>query len=224
MTGGSSSRSGGSDPRLESSWADHPDAVLRTLGTSVEQGLSAAKARRRLRRYGPNRLLQTKRRSGWRILWDQFESLIVGLLVVAAAVTFAFDEVVEGFAIVCVIFLNAGIGFLTERRAVRSMEGLRELGHRETTVRRVGSVVSVPASLLVPADIVVLDAGDILTADVRLISASRLQADAVRTARARAGHSSWPCTTGLAGFRGWSEARHREKPAGHRAVERMPSR
>jgi Ca2+-transporting ATPase len=151
--------------------------VLRTLGASAAEGLSASEAHRRLRHYGPNRLVETRRRGAWRMLWDQFASLIVGLLAVAAAVAFAFDEVVEGFAIVGVILLNAGIGFVTERRAVRSMEALRELGHAETNVRRGGSVLAVPASQLVPGDVVVLDAGDILTADVRLVTASRLQAD-----------------------------------------------
>lgn len=150
---------------------------MRALGSSVERGLSVQEARRRLQRYGPNRLQQARRRSGWRILWDQFASLIVGLLVAAAVVAFAFDEMVEGFTIVAVIFINAGIGFLTERRALRSMEALRELGRTETTVRRDGAVSSLPASVLVPGDVVVLDAGDILTADVRLLSASRLQAD-----------------------------------------------
>jgi Ca2+-transporting ATPase len=118
-----------------------------------------------------------RRRSGWRILWDQFASLIVALLAAAALVAFAFREVVEGLAIGAVVFINAAIGFVTERRAVRSMEALRELGHRETTVRREGSVRALPASLLVPGDIVVLEAGDVLTADLRLLSASRLQAD-----------------------------------------------
>jgi Ca2+-transporting ATPase len=151
--------------------------VLETLGTSTERGLPNDEARRRLRLYGPNRLRQAPRRSGWRILWEQFASLIVALLVAAAAVAFAFDETLEGFAIVGVILINAGIGFVTERRAVRSMEALRELGRRESTVRRSGSVLSLPASLLVPGDIVIVDAGDVLTADVRLVSGSRLQVD-----------------------------------------------
>jgi Ca2+-transporting ATPase len=111
------------------------------------------------------------------MLWDQFASLIVALLVAASAVAFAFGEVVEGVAIAAVIFLNAGIGFVTERRAVRSMEALRELGHTTATVRRDGSVLTLSASAIVPGDIVVLEAGDVLTADVRLLSASRLQAD-----------------------------------------------
>jgi Ca2+-transporting ATPase len=130
-----------------------------------------------LRRYGPNRLRRIERRSSWRILWEQFASLIVALLVVAAAVAFAFDETIEGLAIVAVIFINAAIGFATERRAVRSMEALRELGSTQATMRRGGATLSLPASELVPGDLVVLDAGDMLTADVRLLSGSRLEVD-----------------------------------------------
>jgi Ca2+-transporting ATPase len=159
---------------LTSPWADSADTILRALHTTVELGLAPAEASRRLRHYGPNRLRQARRRSSWRILWDQFASLIVALLVAASAVAFAFDEIVEGFAIAAVMLINSAIGFVTERRAVRSMEALRELGHTEAVVRRGGSVLPLPASFLVPGDIVILDAGDILTADVRLVSASRV--------------------------------------------------
>ena len=145
------------------------------LGSSVERGLSSAEAQRRLRSFGPNRLRVLRRKSGWVILRDQFASLIVALLVAAATVAFLFDEVLEGFGIVAVVLLNAGIGFVTEHRAVRSMEALRVLGHTAATVRRDSSVRTLPAERLVPGDIVVLDAGDMLTADARLIAGSRLQ-------------------------------------------------
>ena len=158
-------------------WAETTEAVLQSLDTTIERGLSEAETRRRLGRYGPNELRRIPRRSTWRILYDQFASLIVGLLAAAAAVAFAFDERLEGFAIVGVIFINAAIGFVTERRAVRSMEALRELGRTEATVRRGGGVHRIPAGELVPGDVVVLDAGDVLNADVRVISGSRLQAD-----------------------------------------------
>jgi len=151
--------------------------VLDALGVSPETGLTSHEARLRLRLHGPNELRRTSRRSGWRILWDQLANLIVVLLVAAAVTAFAFDEAVEGFAIVAVIFLNAAIGFTTERRAVRSMEAIRELGRTVANARRDGAVRSLPAPELVPGDVVVLDAGDVLTADVRLIQSSRLQAD-----------------------------------------------
>ena len=177
MTEGAAQSPDHATSRLATPWAETAAAVVELLEVSPERGISEDEARRRLHRYGPNRLRQTERRSSWRILWDQFAGLIVGLLSTAAVVAFAFGETVEGFAIIAVIFINATIGFVTERRAVRSMEALRELGHTEATVRRGGSVRRLAAERLVPGDIVVLDAGDVLTADLRLVAASRLQAD-----------------------------------------------
>nr|NIM26999.1 HAD-IC family P-type ATPase [Gammaproteobacteria bacterium]NIM75008.1 HAD-IC family P-type ATPase [Gammaproteobacteria bacterium]NIN38479.1 HAD-IC family P-type ATPase [Gammaproteobacteria bacterium]NIO23859.1 HAD-IC family P-type ATPase [Gammaproteobacteria bacterium]NIO64501.1 HAD-IC family P-type ATPase [Gammaproteobacteria bacterium] len=177
MSPGAETPSGGADQRIATPWASDPETILSTLGTSVERGLSPHEARLRLRRFGPNRLQQIRHRSIWHILFDQFTSLIVALLAAAAAAAFAFNEIMEGFAIIGVIFLNALIGFVTEARAVRSMEALRELGRMDAAVRRGGSVQILPASELVPGDVVILDSGDILSADVRLIAASRLQAD-----------------------------------------------
>jgi len=158
-------------------WAEQASGIPEAYSVSLEHGLSNREAHRRLRRHGPNRLRQAPRRSGWSILWDQLASLIVVLLVVAAAVAFVFDETIEGFAIISVIFINAAIGFVTERRAVRSMEALRQLGRTTTTVRREDAVLSLPAEQLVPGDVVVLDAGDVLTADARLVTGSRVQVD-----------------------------------------------
>jgi Ca2+-transporting ATPase len=172
-----SSGDGDASPQRTHPWADSPEAVLRALTTTPERGLSDREAAERLRRHGPNRLRRSQRRGVGRMLWDQFATPVVALLVAAAVVALAVGEVVEGVAIFAVVFINAGIGFVTERRAVRSMEALRELGHRAANVRREGSVRSVSAELLVPGDIVVLDAGDVLSADVRLLAASRLQAD-----------------------------------------------
>jgi Ca2+-transporting ATPase len=164
-------------PLPEAPWAEPPERVLRALGTEPATGLSEREARQRLARYGPNRLRRVEHRRLWRILLDQFTSLIVALLASAAAAAFFFGEQLEGAAIVAVIFLNATIGFVTESRAVRSMEALRELGRTFATIRRDGRQRSIAANELVPGDLVVLDAGDVLSADVRLVSGSRLQAD-----------------------------------------------
>lgn len=165
------------EPAPPRPWSLPPEDVLATLEVDPTQGLPGDEAARRLAAHGPNRLVATATKSAWRILWDQFASLIVLLLAVAAAVAWVFDETVEAAAIVAVLFINAAIGFLTEQRAVRSVEALRELGHRRTNVRRDGEVRAVPAEQLVLGDIVVLDAGDMLTADLRITRASRLQAD-----------------------------------------------
>ncbi len=162
---------------LERAWSRDVADVLRELDVDPARGLSDAEVARRLALHGPNRMRETARRSGWRILWDQFASWIVLLLAVAAAVGFAFGELVEGGAILVVIVVNALIGFVTESRAVRSVEALRELGQRSTTVRRGGAARVVPAEELVPGDVVVVDAGDVSTADLRVITGSRLRAD-----------------------------------------------
>ena len=169
-----------STPKLDTAtqpWAESGEATVLRLDSSPTQGLSEREARDRLQKFGPNRLREVRARSVWRILDDQFKSLIVVLLIVAAGAAFAFEEFIEGVAIGAVILINAGIGFFTERHAMRSMEALRRLGHTRSTVLRDGSPRSITADLLVPGDIVLLDAGDVLSADLRILSASRLQAD-----------------------------------------------
>ncbi len=154
-----------------------PDDVLAAVGVALDRGLSHADVTARRRRFGPNRLRSVARRSAWRILTDQFASLIVLLLACAAALAFAFGSWHEGLAISAVLVLNGAIGFVTELRAVRSMEALRKLGSVKARVRRDGAVREVAAEELVPGDIVVLEGGDVVTADLRALQASRLQAD-----------------------------------------------
>lgn len=108
---------------------------------------------------------------------DQFRSVVVLLLAAAAGLSLAFGAAVEGAAIVAVLLVNAVIGFVTELRAVRSMEALRRLGDVQTRVRRGGRSRVVPASGLVPGDVVLVEGGDVVTADVRLVKASRLRAN-----------------------------------------------
>jgi Ca2+-transporting ATPase len=158
-------------------WATPTNDVLAALGVDPRRGLTEEEARARQAEFGPNLLRQARRRGAGRMLADQFASLLVGLLLFAAGVAFAFGQAIEGLAIAAVIVLNAGIGFVTERRAVRSMEALRELGRVAATVRRAGRVRHVRAEELVPGDVVVIEGGDVLTADLRLVEASKLQAD-----------------------------------------------
>ncbi|MEX1368404.1 MAG: cation-transporting P-type ATPase [Nannocystaceae bacterium] len=157
-------------------WAETVDATLEALQVTQARGLSAAEVRRRLSRDGPNALRRMQTRSWPSILVAQLRSLIVGLLAVGAGLSLAFGQGVEAVAILVVIGLNTVIGFVTELRAVRSMEGLRTLGQRVTAVRRDGVVARTPAQDLVAGDVVVLEAGDVVTADLRLLEASRLQA------------------------------------------------
>ena len=162
---------------MASPWARDARHVLGDLGVSREHGLDDAQVRRLRELHGPNQLLQKRKAAVWKLILAQFKSLIVVLLAASAAVSFAFGDVVEGLAIGAVIFLNATIGFLTEWRAVRSMEALRELSRVRAKVRRNGKARNISAEELVPGDIVLFEGGDIVAADLRLIESSKLQAN-----------------------------------------------
>ena len=158
-------------------WAQNAQQVLEELGVSRDNGLNDAEINLRRGQHGPNQLRQIRKTTVWKLVYAQFKSLIVALLAAAAAVSFVFGDVVEGFAIGSVILINAAIGFVTEWRAVRSMEALRELSRVSVKVRRDGQAQNISAEDLVPGDIVLLEAGDIVAADLRLLEASKLQAN-----------------------------------------------
>ncbi|MCC0030552.1 MAG: cation-transporting P-type ATPase [Brucellaceae bacterium] len=153
------------------------DSVLAALSVDPQAGLSADEAARRLARHGPNTLRQRKRASAFTVLLSQFNSPVVYLLMAAAALAIALGEIVEFVAIAIVLVINAAIGFFTELQAVRSMEALRELATRTAVVRRGGRTASLSAETLVPGDIVLLDAGDVIAADMRIVSAANLAVD-----------------------------------------------
>lgn len=154
-----------------------PAGVLRRLQVDSARGLTGEEVQRRQRRFGPNLLKESRDKSVFSILYDQIKSLIVVLLTTAAALSFAFGQWTEGFAVTIVIVINTIIGFVTEVRAVRSMEALRRLSIVTAKVRRDGAIREIPSQQLVPGDIVLLDAGDIVSADLRLMTASGLRCD-----------------------------------------------
>ena len=158
-------------------WKQPWQDVIQNWEVDPEEGLSSEEAKKRLNQYGPNRLEETERRSALSIFIEQFKNIIVLLLSGAAALSFAFGEFVEGVSILAVIVLNALLGFFTELRAVRSMEALRELGRMKTKVRREKSIHNISAEKVVPGDILIIESGDVITADARLLEANRLQVD-----------------------------------------------
>lgn len=161
----------------DSPWSLPFGEVAQSLQVDPNVGLSRRGLERRRRRFGRNRLRESKRVSIWRIVLNQFKGFIIPLLVVASGLSFAFGEGLEGTAIVVVIIINTLIGFVTELRAVRSMEALQKLGSVEAKVIRGGKLRKVDAQDLVPGDIVMLEAGDLVTADLRLAESYNLQAN-----------------------------------------------
>jgi Ca2+-transporting ATPase len=162
---------------LAAAYAEAAQDVLASLGVERLAGLGEDEVARRRTQYGFNILRIRAPVTALRILTNQFRSSVVVLLSAAAAVALISGHIEETVAIVVVLAVNTVIGFVTEIRAARSMEALRRLGAVTTRVRRDAVVRLIDARALVPGDIVLLEGGDIVTADLRLIETSNLSVD-----------------------------------------------
>jgi Ca2+-transporting ATPase len=152
-------------------------AVTKSFEVDPAAGLSSAEVEQRRMRYGANALRATHSRAAWRILLDQFKSLVIALLAVAAAVAWLTGDEVEAVAILVVLGLNALIGFATEWQAGRALNALRLSSHATARVRRDQSEAMIDTEELVPGDVVILNAGDRVPADLRLLEAASLRAE-----------------------------------------------
>ena len=151
------------------------DQVLTQLQSDAGSGLSNSQASERLEQYGPNELIDTGSRSPLLILWEQFANSMILLLVVAAGVSVMLDEVRDAIAIVCIIVLNAILGFVQDYRAEKSLAALKKLSVPLVRVRRNGTVSEIASTDLVPGDVVLLEAGNSVPADCRLLESSSLK-------------------------------------------------
>jgi len=174
--------------KQEESWhAISPEQVLRSLQVQ-ENGLSSEQAARRLKVYGPNQLREAPRPGFLKMLWDQLNNFVVILLLVAALIsagigiqeyqaTGEFTEFVEAGAILLIVILNAALGIVQESRAEEALAALKKMAAPEAQVLRDGRRVNVPSPELVPGDIVYLEAGNFIPADVRLLEAVNLRVE-----------------------------------------------
>ena len=151
--------------------------VATQLGTCLHEGLTEAEARRRLSRAGANVIATKERASKLALLLHQLASPVVYLLAAAGGVSLYFGDWREAVAVMAVLAVNTGLGFFTELRAVRSVEGLRALGTRSARVRRDGRTRVLAVVVLLPGDVVLVEGGDAVPADIRLVEASNLGAD-----------------------------------------------
>ncbi|MDH3393929.1 MAG: HAD-IC family P-type ATPase, partial [Desulfobulbaceae bacterium] len=152
------------------------DSIHKVFASSPE-GLSPAEAKKRLAQHGPNLLREGKRRSVWAMLIGQYRDPMIILLLVAAAISGGIGEAEDAIAIMVIVVLNSLIGFIQEFRAERAMAALMAMAAPNATVRRAGLVLTIPASEVVPGDLVLLEAGQVVPADLRLISIQRLKVD-----------------------------------------------
>ena len=153
------------------------EQVAELLGTDLADGLAREVAAARLAATGPNRLAEAKGPPYARIALRQFVDPLVGLLVAAAAVSFAIGERVEALAIAAIVVLNAVLGFVQEAGAERAVLALRSVLELRASVVRSGREVVVPAEEIVPGDLVVLREGERVPADARIASAFGLAVD-----------------------------------------------
>jgi Ca2+-transporting ATPase len=151
-----------------------PDEVLAQFASRVE-GLSSREAAERLVVDGPNELKEGQRIGPLQILFSQFKSLIIWILIAAGVISGVLGERVDAIAILAIVVLNALIGFYQEFNAEKSIAALKKMTAPKAKVRRGGQVASIPASGIVAGDILALEAGDLVAADARLLQAAALK-------------------------------------------------
>ena len=149
---------------------------LRALDSN-ESGLNAAEAKTRLARFGPNALKAKRKQSALAMFFDQFKDFLIIVLIIAAVISAFLGETLDAAAILAIVLLNAVIGFAQEYRAEKAIEALKKLAAPKARVLRDGKEERIDAAELVPGDVIVIEEGDKIPADCRLLEAISLEAD-----------------------------------------------
>lgn len=158
-------------------YAQSIDESIEALKTDVSTGLSETEAKDRLSTYGPNRLQTKKRKSIFRMFLSQLQDALIYVLFVAVVITMFMGEYLDGIIIIIVIFINATLGVVQEIKAGNAIEALQKMATPKALVKRDNQVKEIASEDIVPGDIVILDAGRYIPADLRLIESANLQVD-----------------------------------------------
>ncbi len=173
-------------PHHEPLWVTSSEEALARLEASP-QGLAEAEAQQRLERFGPNRLKGKPKRPAWMKFLDQFKNLLVIVLIGAAVLAGAIGEIKDAVVILIVVVFNACLGFYQEYRAEATLAALKRMLAQHARVRRGGRVQEISAEDLVSGDIVLLEAGDRVPADGRVLAAHNAEvAEAALTGESHA--------------------------------------
>ncbi len=148
--------------------------VMSQLRTS-DQGLGEREAGERLKQYGENVLRDTGRKQWWQVFLSQFKDLLVIILIAAAGISMVTGDPGSAGVIFAVLLLNAILGTVQHQKAEKSLDSLKSLSSPEARVRRDGHQITIPSSKVVPGDLLLLEAGDLVAADARLIEVYGLQ-------------------------------------------------
>lgn len=156
-------------------WHQLERHVVLTQLASSESGLSQTEAEARLQTYGPNRLPEPPRRGLFKRFILQFHNILIYVLLASAAIILLLGHLADTAVILAVVFINAVIGFIQEGKAEQAMAAIRDLLAPQAAVIRNGKRQTLPGEALVPGDIILLEAGDKVPADLRLLNSHSLQ-------------------------------------------------
>src|SRR5690606_32289817 len=152
-----------------------PQTVAQELETDVNKGLSSREAKKRLEVYGENRFEKKRQKSILMLFLEQLNSILIYILIAAALISFAVSEITDAIIILMVIFMNSAIGAAQERKAEKALEELSKMTTPKALVKRDGTVQEIPSENVVPGDIVIIDTGRYIPADLRLVETVNLK-------------------------------------------------
>ena len=153
------------------------------LGTDIKTGLTHDEVKKRLHHYGKNELIEKKKKNIFIKFLEQFNDFMIIILLSAAAVSFITSimqgdaDITEPVIILAIVILNALLGVIQEKRAEKSLEALKKLSSPHACVLRNGNELNIPAANVVPGDILIISAGDLVAADCRLVTSNNLTTD-----------------------------------------------
>lgn len=153
------------------------DEVLELFNSSIEKGLHNREVRKRQIQYGLNKLNSKNSKNIFTIFFNQFKDFMILVLMIATVLSFVMGEFGDGITIFAIIILNGILGFIQEYRAEKSLAALKKLAAPLAMVIRGGVIDEIDAEELVPGDILLLDTGDRVPADIRILSSENMQAD-----------------------------------------------
>jgi Ca2+-transporting ATPase len=158
-------------------WHLLPISEISQLLNTSPSGIDNISAAQRLEEYGKNQITDKKKKSVFQMLLHQLTDFMILILIAAAIISGVLGDVTDTVIILAIIILNAVVGFIQEYRAEKAMEALKQMAATNARILREGKTIDVPASDLVPGDVVVLEAGNIIPADLRFFETHQIKVD-----------------------------------------------
>lgn len=163
--------------KVETPWSIPVEEVVEALNSRLDEGLTSTEASSRINEFGHNLLKVKKKTSFFRRFYNQFKSPVIMILIVAAVVAGSLGEWIDSIAIVSIVFINALIGYIQEAKAASAVEALKNLSAPKAKVLRESDIIEIAASDVCLGDILMLEAGDYVSADSRILQANQLSSD-----------------------------------------------